>query len=406
MGYKRIAACFIGFNILMLILLIAAGVRYRGSKETGETKEPVQEKRSESVQEDKGKLVSSMGDDFYGEEQPDSEDASGADYLLLLTSVGSDLMIKIADSTGNTVPGKRWVANVTSEDGTEESFPDEDEDGIIYREKMPAGTYAVNVDGAGEASITIRNIVRVTAVTDIRRIVAQESTIDAAKEDTAVNEEAEQEPEEETVIPDFELVRGAVGIDVSKYQKEIDWPRVKSSGIEYAIIRAGYRGSSSGVLVEDPYFERNLAGATAAGLKIGVYFFTQAVNTEEAAEEAQAVASLVSPEDLDLPVYLDVEGSGSANGRADGLDTETRSENIRVFCETLESMGYRAGVYASKSWLTGKIDTSRLDPYDIWLAQYRMKAPDYTGRYSVWQYTSKGHVDGIQGNVDLDLIVK
>ena len=118
-----------------------------------------------------------------------------------------------------------------------------------------------------------------------------------------------------------------------------------------------------------------------------------------------AAASLIGADELTLPVYLDVESSGSVNGRADGLDVAARTEIIRTFCETLNSMGYKAGVYANKTWLTNKIDTSKLEDYDIWLAQYRMTAPDYQGRYSIWQYTSKGTVDGITGYVDMDLVM-
>ena len=178
---------------------------------------------------------------------------------------------------------------------------------------------------------------------------------------------------------------------------------MKAAGIEYAIIRAGYRGSSTGCLVEDPYFEKNLSGARSAGLKIGVYFFTQAVNTDEAAEEAEAVASLVNSSDLSLPVFLDVEGSG---GRADALDMASRTDNIISFLETMDDLGYNAGVYANKHWLTSNIDAQKLSGYRIWLAQYNVRTPSYDGDYSMWQYTSKGQVSGISGNVDMDLIIK
>ena len=232
----------------------------------------------------------------------------------------------------------------------------------------------------------------------------QESQIDAAAEDTALTSEEKQNEGE---FDGISLPQGTRGIDVSKYNKEIDWAKVKASGIEFAIIRAGYRGSGSGVLVEDPYFRQNLAGAKAAGVKIGVYFFTQAVNEAEAAEEAEAVASLVNASDLALPVFLDVESSGNVNGgRADGLDVATRTAVVKSFCETAQSLGYRAGVYANKTWMTGKLNMEELAPYEKWLAQYRTSGPTYKGDYSIWQYTSNGSVDGIQGRVDLDILVK
>ena len=197
---------------------------------------------------------------------------------------------------------------------------------------------------------------------------------------------------------------GAFGIDVSKWNGNIDWNAVKNSGVSYVIIRCGYRGYGSGALVVDPYFEKNIKGATSAGIKVGIYFFSQAVNRAEAVEEASMVLQLVKGYTISYPIFLDVEYSGAAGntGRADNLDVATRTEIIKAFCETIQNSGYTAGVYANKSWLTGKIDTSQLSRYKIWLAQYAA-APSYTGRYDLWQYKSTGRIAGINGDVDLNL---
>ncbi|MCH5274548.1 MAG: Ig-like domain-containing protein [Lachnospiraceae bacterium] len=197
---------------------------------------------------------------------------------------------------------------------------------------------------------------------------------------------------------------GSFGIDVSKWNGKIDWNAVKNSGVSYVIIRCGYRGYGSGALVVDPYFEQNIKGATAAGLKVGVYFFSQAVNKAEAVEEASMVLQLVKGYTISYPIFLDVEYSGAAGntGRADSLSVAARTEIIVAFCETIRNSGYTAGVYANKSWLTGMIDTSQLSKYKIWLAQYAA-APTYTGRYDMWQYKSTGRVTGINGDVDLNL---
>lgn len=192
---------------------------------------------------------------------------------------------------------------------------------------------------------------------------------------------------------------GILGIDVSKWNGSIDWNAVKNSGVSYVIIRCGYRGSSQGSLVEDPKYRTNIQGATAAGLKVGVYFFTQAVNEIEAVEEASMVLSLVSGYKLSYPIFLDVESSG---GRADGISKETRTAVCRAFCQTIKNSGYTAGVYANKTWFTNYIDAGQLGAYRIWLAQYASK-PTYTGRYDIWQYSSKGKVGGISGNVDMNL---
>ena len=192
---------------------------------------------------------------------------------------------------------------------------------------------------------------------------------------------------------------GALGIDVSKWNGKIDWNAVKKSGINYVIIRCGYRGSSAGSLIEDPMFVTNIKGATAAGLKVGVYFFTQAMDEREAVEEASMVLELVKNYTISYPVFLDVESSG---GRADTIDKATRTAVCKAFCQTIKNAGYTAGIYANKSWLDNKIDASALSAYKIWLAQYAA-TPTYTGRYDLWQYRSTGTVGGISGNVDMNL---
>ena len=192
---------------------------------------------------------------------------------------------------------------------------------------------------------------------------------------------------------------GSFGIDVSKWNGTIDWTAVKNSGVNYVIIRCGYRGSSTGALVEDPKFKANIQGANAAGLKVGVYFFSQAINKAEAVEEASMTIELIKKYKISYPVFLDVEGS---NGRGDRIDKATRTDVIKAYCETVQNAGYTAGVYANKSWLNDKIDAGQLGKYKIWLAQYAA-TPTYTGRYDMWQYKSTGKISGISGNVDLNI---
>lgn len=192
---------------------------------------------------------------------------------------------------------------------------------------------------------------------------------------------------------------GVMGIDVSKWNGTIDWEAVKNSGVSYVIIRCGYRGSSQGALIEDPKFEQNIKGATAAGLKVGVYFFTQAVDVVEAVYEASFVLDQVSNYKISYPIFLDVEASG---GRGDKIDKATRTAVCKAFCETIQDAGYTAGIYANKTWLTNKINAGELESYKIWLAQYAA-TPTYSGKYDLWQYTESGKISGISGNVDLNI---
>ena len=191
-----------------------------------------------------------------------------------------------------------------------------------------------------------------------------------------------------------------LGIDVSTWNGNIDWDKVAKSGVSYAIIRCGFRGSTVGGLFEDNKFATNIKNATAAGLKVGVYFFTQAVTEAEAIEEASMCLSLVEGYKLDYPIFIDVEASG---GRADGISKAQRTANVKAFCKTIENSKYKAGVYANSKWLSGQINTTELTGYKIWLAQYA-STPTYTAtRYDMWQYSSSGTISGISGNVDLNL---
>ena len=193
------------------------------------------------------------------------------------------------------------------------------------------------------------------------------------------------------------------GIDVSKWQADIDWKAVAGAGIDFAIIRVGYRGySKAGPLVEDPYFRANIAGATKAGVKVGVYFFSQAVTEAEAIEEASMALKLVKGYHLDYPIFIDTEKSG---GRADKLSKDARTKIVKAFCKTVQNDGYKAGVYANKDWFENHLNADELNSYTIWVAQFRAECT-YTGKYDMWQFTETGSIPGIKGNVDLNICYK
>lgn len=204
-----------------------------------------------------------------------------------------------------------------------------------------------------------------------------------------------------TFAEDGSLVTGdgAIGIDVSKWNQAIDWAAVKNSGMSYVIIRSGYRGSSAGKLIEDPNFEANIKGALAAGLKVGIYFYSQAVNEIEAVEEASMVLEQIKNYSISYPVFIDIEKSG---GRGDKISVETRTAVCKAFCQTIQNAGYTAGVYSNKLWMEQKVNMAQLNEYKVWLAQYAA-SPTYSGKYDIWQYKANGSVSGISGNVDLNI---
>ena len=265
-------------------------------------------------------------------------------------------------------------------------------------ELLPIAGYRVP---GNETRVHVKEKVEYVAIDDISLLIKTEEEIDAEAEDTAVADAVADA--DKTEIKSFQATSGNahLGIDVSKWNKEIDWDKVKEAGIEFAIIRVGYRGSVTGSLVEDPYFEANMKGAAASGIPTGIYFFTQAVNEVEAVEEASAVLKMIRNYNVSYPIFIDTEGAGG-NGRADGLDPETRTLVCEAFCRTIENAQYEAGVYASRNWYNNNLYADRLENYCIWLAEYR-SAPLYQGYYHMWQYTSKGKVDGIEGNVDMNI---
>ncbi len=195
---------------------------------------------------------------------------------------------------------------------------------------------------------------------------------------------------------------GTIGIDVSKYQTGINWTKVKNAGINFVMIRCGYRGYGSGVLVEDPMYRSHISGAKAAGLRVGVYFFSQAVNEAEAVEEASMAVSLAKKYGINMPIAIDSEYAAGGRGRADGLSKSARTAVTKAFCDTVKSAGYTPMVYASKSWFNDHLNVSQLSSYRIWVAHYAEKC-GYTGKYHIWQNTDKGKVDGVPGYVDMNI---
>ncbi|MCR5602403.1 MAG: hypothetical protein K6G27_01725 [Lachnospiraceae bacterium] len=195
------------------------------------------------------------------------------------------------------------------------------------------------------------------------------------------------------------------GVDVSKYQGVIDWVKVKASGIDFAMIRVGARGYGSGQLTLDDNFVVNIMGAKAAGLDTGVYFFTQATTEDEAVEEANFTVGALMNYGVSYPVAVDVEWIEGDRARTDELTPEERTDLVIKYCDTVKSFGYEPVIYASRDMLIAGLLPDKLNDYDVWLSDdYEPQdGTDYPYRFSMWQYTKKGHVDGIEGDVDLNL---
>lgn len=203
-----------------------------------------------------------------------------------------------------------------------------------------------------------------------------------------------------------EDVETSIGIDVSSFQGDIDWKKVKKSGVDFAMIRVGGRGYTVGNIYPDQQFQKNIEGALDAGLDVGVYFFSQAVNETEALEEANYVLEQIEGYKLTMPVVFDWENiAGSTEARTNGVDADTVSGCANAFCKTVEKAGYDPMIYLNTYIGYLKYDLSQVKEYPVWLAQYDEK-PSYYYEYTMWQYTDKGTVDGVTGAADLNILLK
>lgn len=332
------------------------------------------------------------------------ESYAGRRVSLVMSSVAKDLRIMVVDSVGRLVTGASFTIKIQ---GVGE-YTDSDQDGIIYIDGLRAGEYSVSMEEIEGyivpntiTTIQVRQEIEYRVLDDIEYMILTENDIDAEKEDKFFHSAEEDADGSENTELGFANGNGRLGIDVSKWNKTIDWEKVKEDGIEFAIIRCGYRGASSGALVLDPMYEANIKGAIEAGIPVGIYFFTQATSEIEAIEEASMVIRLIEDYDVDYPVFLDSESAGGS-GRADKLDIEERTAYHKAFLETIASAGYEAGIYASKNWLNNRLDMTQISQYKVWMAEYA-DVPTYDQYYDMWQYTSKGSVDGIETRVDLNL---
>lgn len=192
------------------------------------------------------------------------------------------------------------------------------------------------------------------------------------------------------------------GVDVSYHQGDIDWEAVKADGVDFAMLRLGYRGYESGQIKVDERFHEYADGALGAGLDIGVYFYSQAVTPEEAVEEAEAVLNEIGDYEIMYPVVFDWEIVGDESARTNVVSADVLNECAAAFCNRIARGGHIPMVYSVKKMALTKFDMSRLAGFDFWLAEYR-DIPEYPYYFAMWQYASDGHVNGIEGEVDLNM---
>ena len=194
-----------------------------------------------------------------------------------------------------------------------------------------------------------------------------------------------------------------LGVDVSYHQGSIDWEKVKADGYDFAMIRIGYRGyGTEGTLNLDTSFHENISNAQSAGLDVGVYFFAQAINEEEALEEAEFVLEYLNGYQLQLPVVYDPESILDDEARTDNVTGEQFTKNTEVFCKRIQDAGYDPMIYSNMLWEAYELDLEQLAAYPIWYADYE-PLPQTPYDFTMWQYSNSGTVDGIEGATDLNI---
>ena len=227
----------------------------------------------------------------------------------------------------------------------------------------------------------------------------------ALKPNTLVDRNFKKLESGEIVYTENDKVVSHKGIDISRYQGTVDFAKVKASGVEYAMIRCGYRGYGNGAVVKDSSFDTYAKNANANGMPIGVYFYTQALTVDEAIEEADFVIETIKNYDVSYPVVIDVEEAPVDEYRQKDLSTEKLTEVVAAFCERIKEAGYTPMIYSNIRYFAGKLDFSKLEDYEKWYASYASQ-PYLPYEFSMWQYTSTGKVDGVSGDVDMNISFK
>jgi GH25 family lysozyme M1 (1,4-beta-N-acetylmuramidase) len=200
-------------------------------------------------------------------------------------------------------------------------------------------------------------------------------------------------------------VAGTLGVDVSRFQGKINWEKVAADGVKFTFIRVGARGSTEGKIIEDNQFEANIEGALENGLDVGVYFYTQAINEAEAIEEAEYVIEALKPYTITLPVVFDFEPADTDDARTNDLSIEQNTANVLAFCSRVSEAGYTPMLYGGLKSFLMMLDTKQIEPLKKWFAFYD-DTMYYPYEYSYWQYTAQGRVNGIEGDVDLDICIE
>ncbi len=330
--------------------------------------------------------------------------------VVYAVSVERDLRIRILDYEGNPAVGNAFELELKAMSanalGKPISVTDEDRDGIVVLKDLEPGDYEVTllpITGLNvpdrAMKVRVKEKLDYTLIEDISLDIRHESYIaDLSGEDRMEVSAFDSAGANLKNTPVKDMV---VGADISSRDGEVDFVKLYDAGVRFVMLRAGYRGAGSGEIIADDMFAANAKNAIRAGLDVGAYFFSQAVNEREAVEEASALIVMCSGATITYPLCIREDRAGG-RGRGDEVDEKRRTDHADAFCRTVKSAGYVPMVYASGSWLSTNLEASRLEKYKIWLADFH-QAPTYEGFYDLWQYCGAGKIPGLTGNAGLTI---
>ena len=325
-------------------------------------------------------------------------------------SSAADLYVVLSDPDSDTLPDASFAFTVIAPDGSLRSCP-ASADGSLYLTQLEPGLYTVRLESDGKYTA-------LPAAIEVLAPPALPVSENGGFQDVdGLTYYFNRNGNPVTGLRQIDgkmyyfnlygVKAAKLGIDVSYHNKGINWPAVKAQGIDFAIIRVGYRGWESGLLWEDDRFVQNLRGAKGAGIDVGVYVYSTAVNPIEARQEADLIVGSLCGMKLEYPVYFDTEQSGDYPlGRADRICKANRAPIIQAFCNRIRDAGYTPGIYSGLNYLKNHVDHSMYAPYTTWLANYTRynRLPDFPYEYDMWQFTDAGYVNGIRGIVDMNVI--
>ena len=407
-GMIALVLCVIG-----IVLLINRDVFLR-KNENGQTGQEETQVITETYETDSSGQISGSDlsaflskEGFFDEEDPFSGTIAALQdetISLIVTSEERDIRIRVVDEAGEIVTG--LPVEITIEGlGV---YKDLDRDGIVQVTGVETGVYYVSL-GELEGYRTNANFVSVTVkaradhrkMEDIDYLITMENDLISVQSDGRISLASSQETDKQQEIL-TDVPNAGSGVRITSKDRNVDFYLLKSAGVSFVILRVGYRGYANGNIYADASFEQYYRDAVAAGLKVGVVFESQAINHMEAVEEASAALTLIEGCDITYPVMIDIEPA-DGQGRADGLDLQTRTEICEAFLETVQNEGYPTGVEGSLTSMTERIATEALVKYHLCVDDYDLTHTYSDGSYQLWQYTGMGSIPGMPGLYDLML---